>query len=184
MTTKDKVKLNEIDALTLSYLADYNLINENKEQIAEPVSKKDLNFYRKRLINLFKERTREITKYAKNEKKDILDDLILKLVIESIKYFKHEDYHDLQQEELAGIDVSGLDQVDSLPIEQENYNEILYSKPEEKQNTLDNFVNVKSIKIKEKPINYPKLNKHNLTDENLKYKGIKNKKKQEKNGNK
>ena len=178
MTSNEKVKLNQIDALTLSYLADYNLTSQEKDKLAEPLSKKDLIFYRKRLINLFKERTKEIIKSDKNKKKDVLDDLILKLSIEAIKYFKHEDYHDLQQEELAGIDISGLNQIESLPIEQDNYNEILYAKTDEKLNTLDSFVNIKSIKLKEQPVNYPKLNKHNLTDENLKYKGIKNKKKQ------
>ena len=104
-----------------------------------------------------------------------LDELIIKLSSEAIKFFKHEDYHDLQQEELSSTDISGLEQIPSLPINEENYDEILYAKPEENLNTLDNFVNIKSIKMKEKPVNYPKLNKHNLKDENLKYKGIKRK---------
>ena len=175
MSSSEKINLNQIDALTLNYLADYNLSSQEKDKLAEPLSKTELNFYRKRLINLVKERTRQIIKNDKTQKKDVLDDLILKLSIEAIKHFKHEDYHDLQQEDLAGIDISGLNQIESLPVNQENYNEILYAKPDEKPNTLDGFVNIKSIKLKEKPVNYPKIDKHNLKDNNLKYKGIKKK---------
>ena len=75
-----------------------------------------------------------------------MDELIIKLSLEAIKFFKHEDYHDLQQQELSNIDISGLDQTETLPIDQDNYNEILGAKPDEKSNTLDNFVNIKSIK--------------------------------------
>lgn len=174
MPTNEKIKLNNIDTLTLNYLADYNLPSETKDKILEPISKSELNFYRKRLLNLVKERTKQILKNDKKHK-DNLDELIIKLSIEAIKFFKHEDYHDLQQQELSNIDISGLDQIETLPIDQDNYNEILYAKPDEKSNTLDNFVNIKSIKMKEQSVNYPKINKHNLKDENLKYKGLKRK---------
>ena len=105
---------------------------------------KELNFYRKRLINLFKERTKELLKNENKKEKDTIDELI-KLSIESIKYFKLHDYHDLQQQEMSSIDISGLNQIESLPVNQDNYDEILYSKTKEKI-ILDNFVNIKSIK--------------------------------------
>ena len=147
MSMNEKIKLNEIDTLTLNYLADYNLPSEAKNKIVEPISKTELNFYRKRLINLVKERTKQILKNDKKQK-DTLDELIIKLSSEAIKFFKHEDYHDLQQEELSSTDISGLEQIPSLPINEENYDEILYAKPEENLNTLDNFINIKSIKMK------------------------------------
>ena len=175
MGSKEKIKLNEIDALTLNYLADYNLTSTEKDELLFTIPKKELNFYRKRLINLFKERTKELLKNENKKEKDTIDELIIKLSIESIKYFKLHDYHDLQQQEMSSIDISGLNQIESLPVNQDNYDEILYSKTKEKNNTLDNFVNIKSIKMKDSPVNYPKINKHNLKDENLKHKGIKKK---------
>ena len=163
----ESIQLNVVDTITLDYLADIKTPLNNDESLEE-ISKEDLLFYRKRLNNVFKERIKMIL--TNKDKKDDINELIIKLSNKLIKEFKHDDFYELQQDELK--DITTAKEIENLPINDENFDELLFSKQDEKLNTLDTFVKYKTIKIDEK-VDYPKINKHDLKNNNLRYKGIK-----------
>ena len=106
----------------------------------------------------------------------VINTLIFNVIKESIKELKHDDWTELQNNEIG--DISNIDsQVPSVELNT-NYDEILFSENKtEKQPTLDTFVEKKSIKIDEK-VKYPQKNKYNLKDKKLQYKGLKDKEQQ------
>ena len=170
--------MNIIDKLTIEYLADHNYIGDNnKLEGHSKYSLNDLKFYRKRIVNLVKERT-----LAKSQKKaneiDEIDKILDQFYESCINKFKIEDYHELQQAELSvfnekkSSDIS-LDDIHDNTIYNslEQCNELLYTAREEKKVTLDNFVIKSNGSLVKKPKDYPQLNKINLRDKKLKYKG-------------
>ena len=167
-----------VDQLTMEYLADKNYSGQTNSLESDRYSISDLKFYRKRIMNLAKERIVIKSSKDKTAKSDNIDK-ILDLFYEScINKFKIEDYHELQQAELSVFsdkmnnDIS-LDDVRDNAIYNnlEECNQLLYANAEEKTVTLDNFV-IKNNGTLEMKKDYPRLNKINIRDKKLKYKGI------------
>ena len=167
-----------VDQLTMEYLADKNYSEQTNSLESDRYSISDLKFYRKRIMNLAKERIVIKSNKDKTKKSDNIDK-ILDLFYEScINKFKIEDYHELQQAELSVFsdkinnDMS-LDDIRDNAIYNnlEECNQLLYANVEEKTITLDNFV-IKNNGTLEMKKDYPQLNKINIRDKKLKYKGI------------
>ena len=167
-----------VNQITMEYLADKNFSQQTNRLESDRYSISDLKFYRKRILNLVKERI--VIKFNKEKTKQF-DDInkILDLFYEScINKFKIEDYHELQQAELSVFsdktnnDISLDDVRDNVIYNNlEECNQLLYANTEDKTVTLDNFV-IKNNGTLEMKKDYPRLNKINIRDKKLKYKGI------------
>jgi hypothetical protein len=167
-----------VNQITMEYLADKNFSQQTNRLESDRYSISDLKFYRKRILNLVKERI--VIKFNKEKTKQFDDiDKILDLFYEScINKFKIEDYHELQQAELSVFsdktnnDISLDDVRDNVIYNNlEECNQLLYANTEDKTVTLDNFV-IKNNGTLEMKKDYPRLNKINIRDKKLKYKGI------------
>lgn len=168
-----------VNQLTMEYLADKNYSEQNKCLESGRYSISDLKFYRKRILNLAKERIVIKTNKGETEKLDDIDKLLDIFYESCINKFKTEDYHELQQAELSVFsdktsnDIS-LDDVRDNTIYKnlEECNQLLYANGEEKRVTLDNFVIKNDGTLEKKIKDYPQLNKLNIRDKKFKYKGV------------
>jgi hypothetical protein len=172
-----RYSLSEIDDLTIQHMGNTENIPNDVVITAKNNSYSELKFYRKRITHSFKDRLLDLIQ-NKPKTNDInpIDGLIIRLSNEFIKDFKNSDFHESHTEYLKDsvIDISGLDGIENQPITQsiEETNQLLFNKKCETKNTLDNFVEKKTINL-ENPIQYPKLNPHNIKSKKFKYKGVK-----------
>ena len=172
--------MNIVNKLTIEYLADRNYSHNNEETDTIKYSINDLKFYRKRIINLLKERITNKSHKNNDSQVDDVDKILDRFFESCINKFKIEDYHELKQAELSVFnenmttDIS-LDDINDNTIYKnlEECNELLYAACEEKKVTLDNFVIKSNGSLVKKPKEYPQLNNINLRDKKLKYKGLK-----------
>lgn len=168
--------MNIVDKLTMEYLADKSYSCQNEKVDTGQYSVSDLKFYRKRIINLVRERIVTKSKSEIQSNDDV--DRILDCFYEScINKFKIEDYHEIKQAELAVFsdknDVSFDDITDNTLYKSlDECNELLYVNVEEKTVTLDKFVIKNDGSLVRKSVDYPQLNEINLRDRKLKYKGL------------
>lgn len=167
-----------VDKLTIDYLADKNYSEQSVNLESQKYSIRDLKFYRKRIANLVKERIITKLNNVKTSHIDDLDKILDHLYETCINKFKIEDYHELQQAELSVFndkvtDMSFGDITDNTIYNNlEECDELLYACREEKIITLDNFVIKTNGTLEKKSKDYPKLNKINIRDKKLKYKGL------------
>lgn len=170
--------MNIVNKITMEYLAERNYHNDKEESQDERYSLNDLKFYRKRIVNLVKERIVKKTQ-SKGKNLDELDKILDRFYELCINKFKIEDYHDIKQAELQvfneklNSDLS-LDDIEDKTIykDLDDCNQLLFSSHEEKKITLDNFVIKSDGTLTKTPTQYPQLNKINLRDKKLKYKGL------------
>lgn len=137
-------------------------------QTNKELSKKDIKFYRKRIIQL----TRNLL-YKKDS--DILDNILLKhfndFTFLCIEYFKNMDANDLLQKEFADINLNLEEEFSDTSQDDINYdNQII--KKNTKKITMDQFINKTP---KSKPIILPIKKTINLDDPKLKMKDCKEK---------
>jgi hypothetical protein len=159
-----------------------------KKNISKKMDRKEIQFYRKRIINLTK-----TFLYTNNDVDGLLPDVkyafdnYIKACIHS---FKVSDNNDIIQSEFDSINVIDPTLENENEENEKNENEE-ENKKEETNNeintlfarstikiinpTLDNFITIRNTKVKEEVI-LPKQKDINLTDENLKNKGISKKK--------
>jgi hypothetical protein len=159
-----------------------------KKNISKKMDRKEIQFYRKRIINLTK-----TFLYTNNDVDGLLPDVkyafdnYIKACIHS---FKVSDNNDIIQSEFDSINVIDPTLENENEENEKNENEE-ENKKEETNNeintlfarstikiinpTLDNFITIRNTKVKEEVI-LPKQKNINLTDENLKNKGISKKK--------
>ena len=97
-------KLNYIESITLEYLAD-NYSNERNVKTSETISVEDLKFYRKRLTNMFKEKVVELINNngINTNLTSAFNTLVFSIVKEGIKDLKHQDWMELQNNEIGDV---------------------------------------------------------------------------------
>ena len=178
MKKSQQQTLTQLDSLTLEIMCDPEIIEKNQNNFNyfnHDIPGNDIKFYRKRISNLFKEKLVKLSNLKTKNNLSTIDALILKLSKEAIKHFKQEDFNEMQQKQLDVFDVSGLHDIDNIPLSNDVYtesNELLFAKQKEFVPTLDNFI-VKTDTLQDnKSVQFPKLNPHNLKDKKFRYKGV------------
>jgi hypothetical protein len=164
-----------VNKVTLDCLLNKSLFNQQiKNKMSKISNKEDIKFYRKRIYNLFKELL------TTNEREDICPDVKYaydNFVNSSINYFKTIDNNDLLQEDYKDLDetkdIPELN-IDNIKSEEEA-NKLLMRSIKVNMQPLDKFVKRKNIKPPDQII-LPKQKEINLTDPELKIKGINKKK--------
>ena len=169
-----------------------------KKNISKSMDKKDIHFYRKRIIDLTK-----TFLYTNNDVDGLLPDV--KYAFENyvkacIHSFKVSDSNDIIQSEFDKVECLEQDVDNNLENEDNEDNEDKEEKEDKKKEkeaerknkndvykffarstvkiinpTLDNFITIKNTQVKEEVI-MPKQRDINLNDDNLKNKGISKKK--------
>lgn len=133
----------------------------------QKISKKDIKFYRKRILNLTKD-------LLYNKGSDVTENILLKTYNDyislSIQHFKSIDAHDILQKEFADISLNL--NVESDDSENENYDELIQKKIIKKV-TMDKFV--KKINKKQDNQIIPFQKKVDIDNPELKYKNCKRK---------
>ncbi len=161
-----------VDNITLEYLMNpvhyERFMNKNKNSSEYYTNKqKKLRFYKKRILSLTKSMLKN--EYPSNTLKtsfeNYTDDLI--------DYLEFLDKQDIMQEEYLDIDDNKTvrPNKDVLP----SANKLLIKPPEDKINTLDNFVNKKDLNNENTDL--PRKKTINIIDPKFKTKGIIPKKK-------
>ena len=160
-----------MEKTSLTYNSDMEyLLNPliNCKMPEQNISKKDIKFYRKRIINLVKNLL-----YKKENNDEILDNVLLNSFKDftqlSIQYFKSVDANDLIQKDYEKINFK----IDEEHLSDgEDYNETI-TKKHVKQVTMDNFV--KKINKKNATPIIPFQKKVDIENPELKYKDCKKK---------
>merc|ERR1711871_215037 len=142
----------------MEYLADRNYSHNSEETDPVKYSINDLKFYKKRIINLLKERITTKSHKSHDGNLDDVDKILDRFFESCINKFKIEDYHELKQAELSVFnednakDISLDDITDNTIYKNlEECNQLLYAASEEKKVTLDNFVIKSNGSLVKKP---------------------------------
>lgn len=175
---------NRIDLITLECLANQDLVEKhvNESKHKRKVSKTDRKFYRRRIIDATK-------KMLKNDfENEMLKHIFNQYIFSLIAYFKEVDKTDILQKEYnefqPTIDMSDMPDI-PLDISTSEFNnnntndKILFNpslNSSNKKITLDNFVRSTKPKV---VITFPTQKEINLSNPELKSKGITKKPKKE-----
>jgi hypothetical protein len=188
------ISLNSVDDATLEYMvnvAQYERYLRKNHIDYDTGFKRDLKFYRKRIISITKD-------LFKNELKDVhLNGAFNMYMKACISHLKFEDQSETIQKcyVCMGI-VAGEQQqpqqqhcicnnkVDALnAFEMNKANELCFKPKEVKKLTLDTYVIKKSSSQKKEPVVFPQQIIFNPKDPSFKNKGLKKQKKKEKSSN-
>ena len=144
-------------------------LSKNMDELSN-INMEEKKFYKKRLNQIHKQLMNEeiVDKHVKR-----VHDEFIKA---AINYFKMTDTKDILQEEYIGHEDISTGELGEFNLNDVNKTLTNMSEP---KITLDNFVTSKKVNLKPL-IPPPKQKKINLTDEKLKTKGIKKKKKKNK----
>jgi hypothetical protein len=162
------------------------------------VSKTERKFYRKRILNA----TKQMLKNDFNGINEHVKEGFIHYMMTLITYFKYLDTHEILQNDYKDMSASNLhanennanidnidddfgldDDDDNEEISINKTNEMLYNAPQHnKKITLDNFVITKKQKTNQAKF-YPHKKEVDLTNPELKNKGLKNEKKIKKDKN-
>ena len=190
---------NIIHQITLECLINKDMYEKHKNAEKNlKINKKDKKFYRRRVLNLTRElllskkegdATSDLTNVMETIVTPDLLNAFNNYVKACIHNFKIIDKNDIIQEDYKDInmnllnDLNFLDLPETLENENQNIdnsanenNKLIMRSIKEKSN-LDNFVKIKYKKLPEDII-IPKIREINLTDPNLRNKGIKKKEKE------
>lgn len=184
------ISLNSIDDATLEYMvnvAQYEKYLRKNNLDYDTGFKKDLKFYRKRIISITKD-------LFKNEIKDVALNGAFNMYMKAcISHLKFEDQSETIQKcyvcmgIVAGSGGGGAaaEQEQDKPcicnsnaFELNKANELCFKPKEVKKLTLDTYVIKKSSSQKKEPVVFPQQFKFNPKDPSFKYKGLKKKKKE------
>ena len=167
-----------INQITLDCLLNKEMMGTHlMKQREKQINKEELNFYRKRIFNLFKEII------SNNSPQDLSPDVKYAydtFIKSSIHYFKVSDNNDLLQEEYKDVDISlhnssepGTEQITDLAINNEANKLMMRSvKMELSVPTLDKYVKRTSYKKKDEVI-LTKSREVDIMHPELKNKGLK-----------
>ena len=169
-----------VNQVTLDCLLNKEMFNKHvKTQKAKLINKEERKFYKKRIYNLFKELL-----ITKEEPEDLLQDVKYSydnFIYSCIHYFKTIDNNDLNQEEYKNLnneepDISNIPELNDNNLKtEEEANKLLMRSIKITTPPLDKFVKRKTTKVEEQII-MPKQKEINLSDPELKLKGINKKK--------
>jgi hypothetical protein len=183
------ISLNSIDDATLEYMvnvAQYEKYLRKNNLDYDTGFKKDLKFYRKRIISITKD-------LFKNEIKDVALNGAFNMYMKAcISHLKFEDQSETIQKcyvcmgIVAGSGGGGAAEQEqdkhcicnSNAFELNKANELCFKPKEVKKLTLDTYVIKKSSSQKKEPVVFPQQFKFNPKDPSFKYKGLKKKKKE------
>ena len=167
------INLNDIDKINMTYLLNKQYtIKKNIHAPNTIIEKKDVKFYKKRIIDISKKIINN--DLEKNEKNKQLIDTFHLFASKCIDYFETTDKNDEIQETLKNVtNKIKIKKNVTFEDEKNNINEILF-KSDDKQYTLDNFVNKKT---ENNNIILPKQNNFDKYKKSNKNKNIKKKKK-------
>jgi hypothetical protein len=183
------ISLNSVDDATLEYMvnvAQYEKYLRKNNIDYNTVFKRDLKFYRKRIISITKD-------LFKDEMKDIdvtLNGAFNMYMKACISHLKFEDQSDTIQKCYVCMGIAAGEQIvqeqycicsnnnlDALnAFELNKANELCFKPKEVKKLTLDTYVIKKSSSQKKEPVVFPQQFKFNPKDPSFKYKGLKKQK--------
>jgi len=183
------ISLNSVDDATLEYMvnvAQYEKYLRKNNIDYDTGFKRDLKFYRKRIISITKD-------LFKNEFKDVaLNDAFNMYMKACISQLKFEDQSETiqkcyvcmgivageptaqQEQQQQCICNNKLDALNAFELNKAN--ELCFKPKEVKKLTLDTYVIKKSSSQKKEPVVFPQQFKFNPKDPTFKYKGLKKQK--------
>jgi len=171
---------NSIRDIDINFL--HNPSNLNKKVINNNIvlnKKSDLCFYKKRLHFKFKEMLKELIVMDKSqiiEKGDIYI-MYNSFLNHCIHHFKNEDKKDILQDQFREIDITeNTDKTGGYMITQNDLINNIIEDLDQK-NILEKMVDKKKLSFPQEEVIYPIMKKVNLKTTELKYKGIKYRKK-------
>ena len=183
------ISLNSVDDATLEYMVNVTQYEKylRKNNIDYDTGfKRDLKFYRKRIISITKD-------LFKNELKDVTLNGAFNMYMKAcISHLKFEDQSETIQKcyvcmglvtdeptaEQHCICNNNLDALNAFELNKAN--ELCFKPKEVKKLTLDTYVIKKSSSQKKEPVVFPQQFKFNPKDPSFKHKGLKKQKKIEK----
>jgi hypothetical protein len=186
------ISLNSVDDATLEYMvnvAQYEKYLRKNNIDYDTGFKRDLKFYRKRIISITKD-------LFKNEMKDVnvtLNGVFNMYMKACISHLKFEDQSETiqkcyvcmgivageptaqqQQQQQQCVCNTKLDALNAFELNKAN--ELCFKPKEVKKLTLDTYVIKKSSSQKKEPVVFPQQFKFNPKDPSFKYKGLKKQK--------
>ena len=184
------ISLNSVDDATLEYMvnvAQYEKYLRKNNIDYDTGFKRDLKFYRKRIISITKD-------LFKNELKDVTLNGAFNMYMKAcISHLKFEDQSETIQKCYVCMGIVAGEQnaellqqqqcicnnkLDALnAFELNKANELCFKPKEVKKLTLDTYVIKKSSSQKKEPVVFPQQFKFNPKDPTFKYKGLKQQKK-------
>jgi len=188
------ISLNSVDDATLEYMvnvAQYEKYLRKNNIYYDTGFKRDLKFYRKRIISITKD-------LFKNELKDVTLNGAFNMYMKAcISHLKFEDQSETIQKcyvcmGIVGGSGSGSGEQQQQQqqqcicsnalneFEMNKANELCFKPKEVKKLTLDTYVIKKSSSQKKEPVVFPQQFKFNPKDPSFKHKGLKKQKKKEK----
>lgn len=186
------ISLNSVDDATLEYMvnvAQYEKYLRKNNIYYDTGFKRDLKFYRKRIISITKD-------LFKDELKDVTLNGAFNMYMKAcISHLKFEDQSETIQkcyvcmglvtgEPTAEQHCICNNKLDALnAFEMNKANELCFKPKEVKKLTLDTYVIKKSSSQKKEPVVFPQQFKFNPKDPSFKHKGLKKQKKKEKPSN-
>ncbi len=165
------VSANPLDLIYFTNSASYKRINNAKLKENEEEYVKDMQFYRKRILQITKDLLRN-----KEDNEDIkrVFNIYSK---ELIRHFKFVDKKDIMQEDYQNLGINNTKKV-NIDFELEEQNKLMMREKNGKEkSTIESFINVK---VKNKKVYKPYIPQKkviNITMDDLKNKGVKNKSK-------
>ena len=185
MTSNDGPSgLNMLDDMTLAYMVNttqYEKYLKKNHINYDSAFKRDIRFYRKRIVSLTKDLFKEQIENDKNQ--NVLVGAFNIYIRACISYLKFSDQSETIQKCYVCLGITDADIETSCVCKNKNENDLfelhkaneLCFKPKEvKKITLDNYVIRKNVK-KSEPVVYPQQFTFNPRDPAFKHKGLKSK---------
>ena len=165
---------NEIDLMYFTNSSARRMMDEKEKVKQKKIDKKDIKFYRKRILQL----TKDLLRGGKSS--NIINESFNAFVETAIKSFKFEDEEEILQKEFEDLEEKKKKNPKEKEFISMDSDKLMMKDLKNKKNdTIKNFAVVKTKKKKEK-IKTPSQKKIDLKTEELKNKGVKKKKKKKK----
>ena len=177
------ISLNSVDDATIEFMvnvAQYEKYLRRNNIDYDTGFKRDLRFYRKRIISITKD-------LFKDELKDVTLNGAFNMYMKAcISHLKFEDQSETIQKCYVCMGIATVAQQHCIcsnalnTFELNKANELCFKPKEVKKLTLDTYVIKKSSSQKKEPVVFPQQFKFNPKDPSFKHKGLKKQKKKEK----
>jgi hypothetical protein len=177
------ISLNSVDDATIEFMvnvAQYEKYLRRNNIDYDTGFKRDLRFYRKRIISITKD-------LFKDELKDVTLNGAFNMYMKAcISHLKFEDQSETIQKCYVCMGIATVAQQHCIcsnalnTFELNKANELYFKPKEVKKLTLDTYVIKKSSSQKKEPVVFPQQFKFNPKDPSFKHKGLKKQKKKEK----
>ena len=177
------ISLNSVDDATIEFMvnvAQYEKYLRRNNIDYDTGFKRDLRFYRKRIISITKD-------LFKDELKDVTLNGAFNMYMKAcISHLKFEDQSETIQKCYVCMGIATVAEQHCIcsnalnTFELNKANELCFKPKEVKKLTLDTYVIKKSSSQKKEPVVFPQQFKFNPTDPTFKHKGLKNQNKKKK----